>query len=103
MARAAGLLAQGRLPVGQIAEQVGYQSEAAFNRVFKRCYGIGPGGYRRSAAPALVVQHHLLEVIDIGAGGEQGGGDEENQGRRQHALQAERAEQQAHRAHQQRR
>ena len=50
MARAAGLLAQGRLPVGQIAEQVGYQSEAAFNRVFKRCYGIGPGGYRRSAA-----------------------------------------------------
>ncbi|KQW91546.1 AraC family transcriptional regulator [Massilia sp. Root418] len=50
MARAAGLLAQGRLPVGQIAEQVGYQSEAAFNRVFKRSYGVGPGAYRRSAA-----------------------------------------------------
>ena len=52
MARAAGLLAQGRLPVGQIAEQVGYQSEAAFNRVFKRSYGVGPGAYRRSAAAA---------------------------------------------------
>lgn len=50
MAKAAGLLAQGRLPVGQIAEQVGYQSEAAFNRVFKRSYGVGPGAYRRSAA-----------------------------------------------------
>jgi len=53
MAKAASLLAQGRLPVGQIAEQVGYQSEAAFNRIFKRRYGIGPGAYRRSAAGAL--------------------------------------------------
>jgi AraC family transcriptional activator of mtrCDE len=53
MARAAALLAQGRLPAGQIAEQVGYQSEAAFNRVFKRSYGVGPGAYRRGAtAPA---------------------------------------------------
>ncbi|WP_020655518.1 AraC family transcriptional regulator [Massilia niastensis] len=48
MARAAALLREGRLPVGQIAEMVGYQSEAAFNRVFKRSYGAGPGAYRRS-------------------------------------------------------
>jgi AraC family transcriptional activator of mtrCDE len=47
MARAAALLSQGRIPVGQVAEMVGYQSEAAFNRVFKRCYGVGPGAYRR--------------------------------------------------------
>lgn len=52
MAKAAALLAEGRLPVGQIGEQVGYQSEAAFNRVFKRCYGVGPGAYRRNAAIA---------------------------------------------------
>lgn len=53
MAKAAALLAEGRLPVGQIGEQVGYQSEAAFNRVFKRCFGIGPGAYRRNnGAPA---------------------------------------------------
>lgn len=52
MARAASLLAQGHAPVGQIAEQVGYQSEAAFNRIFKRSYGVGPGAYRRSAAAA---------------------------------------------------
>ncbi|MUI13271.1 helix-turn-helix domain-containing protein [Massilia dura] len=49
MARAARLLAQGRLGAGQIGEQVGYQSEAAFNRVFKRHHGVGPGEYRRAA------------------------------------------------------
>lgn len=32
-----------------IAEQVGYQSEAAFGRVFKRHCGIGPAAYRRNA------------------------------------------------------
>ncbi|WP_229503983.1 hypothetical protein [Massilia putida] len=30
---------------------IGYQSEAAFKRVFKRHYGIGPGGYRRTVVP----------------------------------------------------
>ena len=30
------LLAESNLPVGEIAEQVGYQSEAAFSRVFKK-------------------------------------------------------------------
>ena len=52
MARAARLLAQGSLGAGQIGEQVGYQSEAAFNRVFKRHHGVGPGEYRRSARAA---------------------------------------------------
>ena len=31
-----------------IAEEVGYQSEAAFGRVFKKHFGIAPVGYRRS-------------------------------------------------------
>ncbi|QGZ40606.1 helix-turn-helix domain-containing protein [Pseudoduganella flava] len=52
MAQAARLLAQGRLAAGQIGEQVGYQSEAAFNRVFKRHHGVGPGEYRRTARQA---------------------------------------------------
>lgn len=47
MAKAATLLADQHLPMGNIAEQVGYQSEAAFNRVFKRHFGTGPGAYRR--------------------------------------------------------
>jgi AraC family transcriptional activator of mtrCDE len=49
MARAAQSLAEGTRSVGEIAEAVGYQSEAAFNRAFKRSYGIGPGQYRRRA------------------------------------------------------
>jgi AraC family transcriptional activator of mtrCDE len=48
MAKAAALLQSGRLPAGEVAEQVGYQSEAAFSRVFKRHFGIGPGAYRRT-------------------------------------------------------
>jgi len=50
MAKAAALLQSGRLPAGEVAERVGYQSEAAFNRVFKRHFAIGPGAYRRTRA-----------------------------------------------------
>jgi AraC family transcriptional activator of mtrCDE len=46
MARAARLLDQGGA-AGAVGEAVGYQSEAAFNRAFKRQYGVGPGAYRR--------------------------------------------------------
>jgi AraC family transcriptional activator of mtrCDE len=46
MARAARLLDDGR-QAGEVGEAVGYQSEAAFNRAFKRQYGVGPGAYRR--------------------------------------------------------
>ncbi|MEO6918497.1 MAG: AraC family transcriptional regulator [Collimonas sp.] len=49
MAQAALWLVHGKRTVGDIGEAVGYQSEAAFNRVFKRCFGVGPGQYRRSA------------------------------------------------------
>lgn len=49
MTQAARLLALGPLDAGQIAEQVGYQSEAAFHRMFKRHHGVGPGAFRRAA------------------------------------------------------
>jgi AraC family transcriptional activator of mtrCDE len=48
MAHAARVLTHGEHAVGDVALAVGYQSEAAFNRVFKRTYGVGPGGYRRA-------------------------------------------------------
>jgi len=48
MARAARLLDDGQA-AGVVGEAVGYQSEAAFNRAFKRQYGVGPGAYRRRA------------------------------------------------------
>lgn len=53
MAHGARLLTQSSLSIGEIGEAIGYQSEAAFNRVFKRSYGIGPGQYRRQARQTL--------------------------------------------------
>jgi AraC family transcriptional activator of mtrCDE len=49
MARAARALTQNRRSAAEIGEDVGYQSEAAFSRSFKRIYGVGPGEYRRNA------------------------------------------------------
>jgi AraC family transcriptional activator of mtrCDE len=49
MTQAARLLDSGK-PAGDAGQAVGYQSEAAFNRAFKRQYGIGPGAYRRISA-----------------------------------------------------
>jgi AraC-like DNA-binding protein len=35
------------LPMKAIADRCGYQSEAAFNRAFKRCFGAPPGDWRK--------------------------------------------------------
>lgn len=51
---ASGLLLRSRLTIGDIAERVGYQSEAAFGKVFAKQAGMSPTAYRRakrSAAP----------------------------------------------------
>ncbi|CUH80706.1 AraC family transcriptional regulator [Tropicibacter naphthalenivorans] len=40
-----------RLPIASIAADLGYQSEPAFNRAFKRVFGIPPGQVRRAAPP----------------------------------------------------
>ncbi len=45
---AARLLEDGRATVSQAAATVGYQSEAAFTRAFKRYVGESPGAWRRS-------------------------------------------------------
>lgn len=45
---ASGLLAQGHAKVADVAEQVGYESEAAFSRAFKKVVGVPPGVWRRS-------------------------------------------------------
>jgi AraC-like DNA-binding protein len=37
-------------PLARIAEQVGYESEAAFNRAFKRSFGVPPATWRRDAS-----------------------------------------------------
>ena len=35
--------------VGQLADRLGYRSEAAFSRAFKRVIGVSPGACRRIA------------------------------------------------------
>ncbi len=47
MHQAAGLLRDGQESVATVAERVGYESEAAFAKAFKREVGVSPGAYRR--------------------------------------------------------
>jgi transcriptional regulator GlxA family with amidase domain len=44
---AAGLLTTRGVSTGQAAAQVGYESEAAFNRAFKKYVGLPPGTWRK--------------------------------------------------------
>jgi AraC-like DNA-binding protein len=50
LALAARSLRAGNEAIARIAERVGYESEAAFNRAFKREFGAPPAKWRRSAA-----------------------------------------------------
>ncbi len=50
MAQALKLLHDPRLSVAHVAQRLGYQTEAAFRRSFKRVHGYGPGSVRRKAA-----------------------------------------------------
>ncbi|CUR61961.1 Transcriptional regulator, AraC family [metagenome] len=44
---AARLVRERALPLARVAERVGYQSEAAFNRAFRRAHHLTPGAYAR--------------------------------------------------------
>ena len=48
MQRGARLLREGHATVASIAQDVGYESEAAFARAFKRLVGMPPAAWRRS-------------------------------------------------------
>jgi AraC-like DNA-binding protein len=41
--------------VAQLAAEVGYESEAAFNRAFKRAFGSPPARFRRRTKSSLAV------------------------------------------------
>jgi AraC-like DNA-binding protein len=47
---AAGHLQDGALALGEIAARVGYESDAAFSKAFRRRFGMPPGAWRRRAA-----------------------------------------------------
>lgn len=46
---AAQRLAQGRAKVSAVALEVGYESEAAFTRAFKKLTGVAPGAWKKTA------------------------------------------------------
>lgn len=48
MRRAKALLAQGTMPIYQVADRVGYRSKAEFTKAFKRHTGVTPSAYARS-------------------------------------------------------
>ncbi|GEM45576.1 AraC family transcriptional regulator [Deinococcus cellulosilyticus NBRC 106333 = KACC 11606] len=50
---AARLLDRGEASMYQVASQVGYTSEAAFSRAFKKHHGIAPAAFRKGKTPAL--------------------------------------------------
>jgi transcriptional regulator GlxA family with amidase domain len=57
LARAAQRLSEGDQSLAEVAREVGYESEFAFSRAFKRCYGVPPAAYRRqrtSSAPVCL-------------------------------------------------
>ena len=54
MQLAANLLLTGLDSIAEIAETIGYESEAAFSRAFKRAVGMPPSDWRKSHA---AVQH----------------------------------------------
>lgn len=54
MQKAAGLLRQSSGTLADIAERVGYDSEAAFSKAFKRAVGSAPGAYRRAAKATVI-------------------------------------------------
>ena len=51
---AANLLAQGSEKVASVAQSVGYDSEAAFSRAFKKATGVAPSAWRDARRDALV-------------------------------------------------
>jgi AraC family transcriptional regulator, alkane utilization regulator len=50
---AAQQLRLGDRSLASVAEDVGYESEAAFNRAFKREFGVPPATWRRNVAVAV--------------------------------------------------
>jgi len=49
-------LKEDRVTLAELASSLGYQSEAAFSRAFKRFIGVSPGAVRRSEAPTSNAQ-----------------------------------------------
>ncbi len=63
MLRAAELLRTPDVAISEIAFMVGYDSEIAFARGFKRHYGQGPGGFRRATRLTIVSEPAVEQAL----------------------------------------
>ncbi|WP_336968923.1 helix-turn-helix domain-containing protein [Sphingobium aromaticiconvertens] len=48
--KAAALLSEGRMPIGNVAAEVGFESQSAFSRAFKELTGRSPRDFKTSIA-----------------------------------------------------
>lgn len=60
---AASMLREEDAGLADVASRLGYQSEAAFSRAFKRCLGVAPGAFRRDAEAREWVLPGSLEKV----------------------------------------
>ena len=58
VAQAQALLLEGRLPMSGVAERVGYGSDVAFSRAFRRVVGLPPGQWREQTSLLAQVEDH---------------------------------------------
>jgi len=65
MALAANELRNSSVSSGAVAETVGYQSEAAFQRAFKQRMGMTPARWRRAARSATSAEERPPTPADI--------------------------------------
>lgn len=56
LSKAADLLAETDLPIGEIAERTGFHQQSYFGKCFKEKTGLSPGNFRRAASMS---KHHL--------------------------------------------
>jgi AraC-like DNA-binding protein len=54
MLLAANMLSRSSAPLTRIAEDVGYQTDTAFSRAFRREFGAPPAAWRRSRSQAAM-------------------------------------------------
>jgi len=65
MVLAAKEIASGEYLVSEVARRVGYDSEFAFSRAFKRHHGVAPTRYRRGSALPAVAEMPEIEMAEI--------------------------------------
>ena len=68
LALAAGLLCEPRSTVARVCEAVGYASESAFHRAFKREYGVAPGQWHRRERGAVPRRGPAVPGVGADAG-----------------------------------